>query len=334
MSDHIDANGSCGGDTCIQVSDLKMHFTLKSGLFSKPKVLKAVDGVSFSIKEGKTMGLVGESGCGKTTVGRTILKLYEATEGRILFRGTDITRFSDAQMVPYRKKMQMIFQDPYTSLDPRKNIGDIIGEPIWAMKLHTGKDREDRIRELIRMVGLKPDHINRYPHEFSGGQRQRIGIARALAAEPEFIVCDEPISALDVSIQAQVINILEELQEKFHFTYLFISHDLSMVRHISSEVGVMYLGNLIEYAQVDELYDNMLHPYTKSLISAVPVADPETAKKNQRIILEGDVPSPINPLPGCPFKSRCRYAKDICAQVKPELKKINKDHMVACHLYE
>lgn len=334
MSDHIHANGSCGGDTCIQVSDLKMHFTLKSGLFSKPKVLKAVDGVSFSIKEGKTMGLVGESGCGKTTVGRTILKLYEATEGRILFRGTDITRFSDAQMVPYRKKMQMIFQDPYTSLDPRKNIGDIIGEPIWAMKLHTGKDREDRIRELIRMVGLKPDHINRYPHEFSGGQRQRIGIARALAAEPEFIVCDEPISALDVSIQAQVINILEELQEKFHFTYLFISHDLSMVRHISSEVGVMYLGNLIEYAQVDELYDNMLHPYTKSLISAVPVADPETAKKNQRIILEGDVPSPINPLPGCPFKSRCRYAKDICAQVKPELKKINKDHMVACHLYE
>lgn len=334
MSDHIDANGSYRGDTCIQVSDLKMHFTLKSGLFSKPKVLKAVDGVSFSIKEGKTMGLVGESGCGKTTVGRTILKLYEATEGRILFRGTDITRLSDAQMAPYRKKMQMIFQDPYTSLDPRKNIGDIIGEPIWAMKLHTGKDREDRVRELIRMVGLKPDHINRYPHEFSGGQRQRIGIARALAAEPEFIVCDEPISALDVSIQAQVINILEELQEKFHFTYLFISHDLSMVRHISSEVGVMYLGNLIEYAQVDELYDNMLHPYTKSLISAVPVADPETAKKNQRIILEGDVPSPINPLPGCPFKSRCRYAKDICAQVKPELKKINKDHMVACHLYE
>lgn len=334
MSDYIDANGAYGGDTCIQVSDLKMHFTLKSGLFSKPKVLRAVDGVSFSIKEGKTMGLVGESGCGKTTVGRTILKLYEATEGRILFRGTDITRFSDAQMAPYRKKMQMIFQDPYTSLDPRKNIGDIIGEPIWAMKLHTGKDREDRVRELIRMVGLKPDHINRYPHEFSGGQRQRIGIARALAAEPEFIVCDEPISALDVSIQAQVINILEELQEKFHFTYLFISHDLSMVRHISSEVGVMYLGNLIEYAQVDELYDNMLHPYTKSLISAVPVADPETAKKNQRIILEGDVPSPINPLPGCPFKSRCRYAKDICAQVKPELKKINKDHMVACHLYE
>ena len=280
-------------NSCIEVNDLKMHFMLKSGLFSKPKVLKAVDGVSFSIEKGRTMGLVGESGCGKTTVGRTILKLYQATAGRILYQGTDITGLSDSQMVPYRKKMQMIFQDPYTSLDPRKNIGDIIAEPIWAMKLHTGKDKNDRVRELIEMVGLKPDHINRYPHEFSGGQRQRIGIARALAAEPEFIVCDEPISALDVSIQAQVINILEELQDKFHFTYLFISHDLSMVRHISSEVGVMYLGNLIEYAQVDELYDNMLHPYTQSLISAVPVADPKLAKENKRIILEGDVPSPI-----------------------------------------
>ena len=282
-------------NSCIEVNDLKMHFMLKSGLFSKPKVLKAVDGVSFSIEKGRTMGLVGESGCGKTTVGRTILKLYQATAGQILYQGTDITGLSDSQMVPYRKKMQMIFQDPYTSLDPRKNIGDIIAEPIWAMKLHTGKDKNDRVRELIEMVGLKPDHINRYPHEFSGGQRQRIGIARALAAEPEFIVCDEPISALDVSIQAQVINILEELQDKFHFTYLFISHDLSMVRHISSEVGVMYLGSLIEYARVDELYDNMLHPYTQSLISAVPVADPKLAKENKRIILEGDVPSPINP---------------------------------------
>ena len=321
-------------NNCIEVNDLKMHFMLKSGLFSKPKVLKAVDGVTFSIEKGRTMGLVGESGCGKTTVGRTILKLYQATAGRILYQGTDITGLSDSQMVPYRKKMQMIFQDPYTSLDPRKNIGDIIAEPIWAMKLHTGKDKNDRVRELIEMVGLKPDHINRYPHEFSGGQRQRIGIARALAAEPEFIVCDEPISALDVSIQAQVINILEELQDKFHFTYLFISHDLSMVRHISSEVGVMYLGNLIEYAQVDELYDKMLHAYTQSLISAVPVADPKLAKENQRIILEGDVPSPINPAPGCPFRSRCRYAKYICGQVKPELKAVNDKHKVACHLFD
>lgn len=321
------------GETCLEVQNLKIHFQLKSSLFSKPKVLKAVDDVSFSIGKGKTMGLVGESGCGKTTVGRAILKLYEATEGRIFYQGTDITDLSDAQMLPYRKRMQMIFQDPYTSLDPRKNIGDIIGEPMWAMKIYQGKDKEDRVRELIEMVGLKPDHINRYPHEFSGGQRQRIGIARALAAEPEFIVCDEPISALDVSIQAQVINILEELQDKFHFTYLFISHDLSMVRHISTEVGVMYMGHLIEYAQVDELYDNILHPYTKSLISAVPVADPELAKKSRRIILEGDVPSPIDPLPGCPFRTRCTYAKDICGSVAPELKKMNDRHMVACHLY-
>lgn len=334
MEERVYAGMNDVDKNCIEVSGLKMHFRLKSGLFSKPKVLKAVDGVSFSIGRGRTMGLVGESGCGKTTVGRTILKLYEATEGRILFQGTDITGLTDSQMAPYRKKMQMIFQDPYTSLDPRMNIGDIIGEPIWAMKLHEGKDREDRVRELIEMVGLKPDHINRYPHEFSGGQRQRIGIARALAAEPEFIVCDEPISALDVSIQAQVINILEELQDKFHFTYLFISHDLSMVRHISSEVGVMYLGNLIEYAQVDELYDNMLHPYTKSLISAVPAADPRLAKKSQRIILEGDVPSPINPVPGCPFRSRCRYAREVCACEKPKLMAVNDRHKVACHLYD
>ena len=289
-------------NSCIEVNDLKMHFMLKSGLFSKPKVLKAVDGVSFSIEKGRTMGLVGESGCGKTTVGRTILKLYQATAGRILYQGTDITGLSDSQMVPYRKKMQMIFQDPYTSLDPRKNIGDIIAEPIWAMKLHTGKDKNDRVRELIEMVGLKPDHINRYPHEFSGGQRQRIGIARALAAEPEFIVCDEPISALDVSIQAQVINILEELQDKFHFTYLFISHDLSMVRHISSEVGVMYLGNLIEYAQVDELYDNMLHPYTQSLISAVPVADPKL-RRTKESFWRGMCPRPLIRLPAVPSEA-------------------------------
>ena len=279
------------------------------------------------------MGLVGESGCGKTTVGRTILKLYEATGGSITYKGTDITGFDDQEMRPYRRKMQMIFQDPYTSLDPRMNVEAIISEPIRALKLCSEGDRRARVRELIQMVGLKADHLNRYPHEFSGGQRQRIGIARALAAEPEFIVCDEPISALDVSIQAQVINILEELQHKFGFTYLFISHDLSMVRHISHQVGVMYLGNLIEYAQVDELYDNMLHPYTKSLISAVPVADPNQARQNKRIVLQGDVPSPIDPPPGCPFRARCAYAKEICGREKPELKKINDDHMVACHLY-
>lgn len=320
-------------ETCLKVTDLKMYFPVKSGIFSKARSLKAVDGVSFSIAQGETMGLVGESGCGKTTVGRTILKLYEATGGSIVYKGTDITGFDDQEMRPYRRKMQMIFQDPYTSLDPRMNVEAIISEPIRALKLCSEGDRRDRVRELIQMVGLKADHLNRYPHEFSGGQRQRIGIARALAAEPEFIVCDEPISALDVSIQAQVINILEELQHKFGFTYLFISHDLSMVRHISRQVGVMYLGNLIEYAQVDELYDNMLHPYTKSLISAVPVADPNQARQNKRIVLQGDVPSPIDPPPGCPFRARCAYAKEICGREKPELKKINDDHMVACHLY-
>ena len=320
-------------ETCLKVTDLKMYFPVKSGIFSKARSLKAVDGVSFSIAQGETMGLVGESGCGKTTVGRTILKLYEATGGSITYKGTDINGFDDHESRPYRSKMQMIFQDPYTSLDPRMNVEAIISEPIRALKLCSEGDRRDRVRELIQMVGLKADHLNRYPHEFSGGQRQRIGIARALAAEPEFIVCDEPISALDVSIQAQVINILEELQHKFGFTYLFISHDLSMVRHISHQVGVMYLGNLIEYAQVDELYDNMLHPYTKSLISAVPVADPNQARQNKRIVLQGDVPSPIDPPPGCPFRARCAYAKEICGREKPELKKINDDHMVACHLY-
>ena len=319
--------------TCLKVQDLKMYFPVKNGLFSKPRQLKAVDGVSFAIPEGKTMGLVGESGCGKTTVGRTILKLYQPTGGKIIFQGEDLTDLTDTQMLPFRKKMQMIFQDPYTSLDPRMTVESIIAEPIRALKLYGPAECRDRVRELIQMVGLKPDHLNRYPHEFSGGQRQRIGIARALAAEPEFIVCDEPISALDVSIQTQVINILEELQERFGFTYLFISHDLSMVRHISHQVGVMYLGNLIEYAPVDELFDHMLHPYTRSLISAVPVADPIQARESSRIVLQGDVPSPIDPPPGCPFKARCAFAREICGQEKPELMDVGGGHKVACHLY-
>ena len=267
---------SSSRENCLEVQNLKKYFELKAGFFKKPNILKAVDDVSFSIAKGESMGLVGESGCGKTTIGRTVLKLYEPTDGKILYQGDDITNLDDKQMVPYRKKIQMIFQDPYTSLDPRMNVAHIIGEPIRFMNLMQGKDVMDRVRELVELVGLKPDHLNRYPHEFSGGQRQRIGIARALAAEPEFIVCDEPISALDVSIQAQIINILEDLQNKFNFTYLFISHDLAMVRHISNQVGVMYLGNLVEYAEVDELYDNMLHPYTKALISAEPVADPDS----------------------------------------------------------
>lgn len=325
---------SSSRENCLEVQNLKKYFELKAGFFKKPNILKAVDDVSFSIAKGESMGLVGESGCGKTTIGRTVLKLYEPTDGKILYQGDDITNLDDKQMVPYRKKIQMIFQDPYTSLDPRMNVAHIIGEPIRFMNLMQGKDVMDRVRELVELVGLKPDHLNRYPHEFSGGQRQRIGIARALAAEPEFIVCDEPISALDVSIQAQIINILEDLQNKFNFTYLFISHDLAMVRHISNQVGVMYLGNLVEYAEVDELYDNMLHPYTKALISAEPVADPDRAEASQRIVLQGDVPSPINPEPGCLFRSRCQYAKGVCASEKPCLKKINDKHYVACHLYE
>lgn len=319
-------------ENCLEVSHLKKYFELKSGLFKKPNILKAVDDVSFSIAKGETMGLVGESGCGKTTIGRTVLKLYEPTAGQIIYKGSDISRLNDTEMLQYRRKMQMIFQDPYTSLDPRKTVMDIIAEPIRFMKLKQGRDVTDRVRELVELVGLKQDHLNRYPHEFSGGQRQRVGIARALAAEPEFIVCDEPISALDVSIQAQIINILEELQERYHFTYLFISHDLAMVRHISDQIGVMYLGNLLEYAEVDELYENMQHPYTKALISAEPIADPDLAAASHRIILEGDVSSPINPKDECPFCSRCRYAKDVCRQSKPELKKINDKHYVACHL--
>lgn len=319
---------------CVEAQNIKIQFPLKRGVFEKKRFLKAVDGVSFSIEKGTTMGLVGESGCGKTTLGRALLRLYDIEEGgKIFFDGTDISHLNDQQMRPYQKRMQMIFQDPYTSLDPRKTVGAIIGEPLEALDIMQGKAAQDRIRELIELVGLKTDHLGRYPHEFSGGQRQRIGIARALAADPEFIVCDEPISALDVSIQAQIINILEELQEKFHFTYLFISHDLSMVRHISHKVGVMYLGNLIEYAQVDELYEHMLHPYTQCLMSAVPIADPVKNRSSRRIVLQGDVPSPIHPPSGCPFRTRCTKCLKICEQKKPELKKINKEHYVACHLY-
>ena len=322
-------------EVLLEVKHLKKYFDVETNFFGKPTaVLKAVDDVSFKIYKGEALGLVGESGCGKSTIGKMLVDLYKPTAGEILYDGKDISKLSTKERRKYCKDIQLIFQDPYASLNPRMTVGDIIGEPIRINKLMPEDQVEDRVTYLMNCVGLANHQRNRYPHEFSGGQRQRIGIARALAAEPEFIVCDEPISALDVSIQAQVINILEELQDKFHFTYLFISHDLSMVRHISSEVGVMYLGNLIEYAQVDELYDNMLHPYTQSLISAVPVADPKLAKENQRIILEGDVPSPINPAPGCPFRSRCRYAKDICGQVKPELKAVNDKHKVACHLFD
>jgi oligopeptide transport system ATP-binding protein len=321
-------------ESLLRVENLNMFFDIRTAsFFSREKrQLKAVNGVSFSIKKGETFGLVGESGCGKTTVGRAILKLYKATGGRIVYDGSDITRMTDKEFFPYRRRMQMIFQDPYTSLDPRQPVSEIIGAPLVIHGLVSGRaERDERIKELIHMVGLKEDHINRYPHEFSGGQRQRIGIARALALMPEFIACDEPISALDVSIQAQIINILSEFQERFKLTYLFISHDLSMVRHISHRVGVMYLGNLVETAEVNELFGNMLHPYTQSLMSAVPIADPLAAKKQRRVILEGDVPSPLDPPSGCHFRTRCRRASDICSRVRPMLRDVGSGHMVACH---
>ncbi|MDR1509803.1 MAG: ATP-binding cassette domain-containing protein [Synergistaceae bacterium] len=318
----------------LGVRDLKMYFGIRdvSSWFGPRRILKAVDGVSFGIGRGRTFGLVGESGCGKTTVGRTILRLYRPTGGEIFFGGTDITSLSEGEFFPYRRTMQMIFQDPFTSLDPRQTVGEIIGAPLSVHKLVSNRaERNERVRELVSMVGLRNDHIGRYPHEFSGGQRQRIGIARALASMPEFIVCDEPVSALDVSIQAQIINLLEEFQDMFGLAYLFISHDLSVVRHISHRVGVMYLGNMVESAEVNELYGNMLHPYTKSLMSAVPAADPIAAKALRRIILEGDVPSPIDPPSGCPFRTRCREASDVCAERNPRMADAGAGHMVACH---
>lgn len=317
----------------LDVQGLKMHFPVRGkGLSKNGGVLKAVDDVSFSIQRGRTFGLVGESGCGKTTVGRTILKLYQATAGKVIYDGKDLTAMTDKEFFPMRRELQMIFQDPMTSLDPRQTVNEIVGGPLRLQKMvGSKKEQDERVLELLHMVGLKDDHANRYPHEFSGGQRQRIGIARALGLEPRFIVCDEPISALDVSIQAQVVNLLEDFQERLGLTYLFISHDLSMIRHISHQAGVMYLGHLVEVAEVEELYTNMRHPYTQSLMSAAPIADPRASAASQRIILEGDVPSPLNPPSGCPFRTRCRFATEQCAAEMPALEDIGGGHLVACH---
>ena len=316
----------------IEVRNLKEHFPIQvSGFKTKP--LKAVDGVSFSIKRGETLGLVGESGCGKTTVGRTILNLYKPTSGEIIYDGKPIKTATDIQ--EFRKKATMVFQDPYSSLNPRMTVADIIGEPLDVHKMYkTKEERQARILELMSYVGLNSEHAARYAHEFSGGQRQRIGIARALAVNPEFIVCDEPVSALDVSIQAQVINMFQELQEKLGLTYLFIAHDLLVVRHISDRIAVMYLGKMVELADANEIYDHPLHPYSKSLLSSVPVPDPNIARANKRIILEGDIPSPLNAPSGCPFRTRCRYATDVCAQSMPEFKEVKPGHFCACHNLE
>ncbi len=318
----------------LSVRDLRMWFSAeKKDIFAPQAVLKAVDGVSFDIRRGETFGLVGESGCGKTTVGRTVVRLYKPREGRILFGGVDIANLSGKDLAPYRRRMQMIFQDPYASLDPRMTVESIIAEPLKLQ--HVPKlERIARVWELIDRVGLKRDHLNRYPHEFSGGQRQRIGIARALATRPEFIVCDEPISALDVSIQAQVINMLEEMQEEMHMAYLFISHDLSMVSHISHRVGVMYLGHLVEMADMAELYQHHLHPYTTALMSAVPIADPVKAATTKRIVLQGDVPTPIDPPSGCPFRTRCAYCTKRCSEALPEMKEVSPGHFLACHVMQ
>ena len=311
----------------IQVNNLKKYFSVGAG-----QILKAVDDVSFEIYEGETLGLVGESGCGKSTTGRTMVRLYEATAGKVLFDGKDVHKMSRTEQKEYTKQAQMIFQDPYASLNPRMTVGDIIGEGIDIHGIFSGKDRMTRIFDLLQTVGLNKEHANRFPHEFSGGQRQRIGVARALAIEPKFIVCDEPISALDVSIQAQVVNLLIKLQKDMNLTYLFIAHDLSMVKHISDRVAVMYLGTVVELASSKELYANPLHPYTQALLSAIPIPDPDIEKSRHRILLEGDVPSPINPAAGCRFKGRCKYAKDMCSSEMPVFREVGPDHYVACHI--
>lgn len=321
-----------GEETLLRVSGLVKHFYLNQGFFGGKTVLKAVNNVSFHINRGETLGLAGESGCGKTTLGRTVLRLYEPTAGSIFFNGFNITALSDRELLPLRKRMQLIFQDPHVSLNALMTVGDIIGEPLEMHRIARGKQRRELVMDMLHKVGLSPNHINNYPHQFSGGQRQRIGIARALALNPDFIVCDEPVSALDVSAQAQVVNLLKDLQQEMGLTYLFIAHDLSMAGHICTRIGVMYLGRLVELADSGDFYRHPLHPYTKALLSAVPVPDPDAAALKQRIILKGEVPSPINPPSGCGFRTRCRYALEVCGASVPEMVELAPNHMVACHL--
>ncbi len=320
----------------LKIRDLKMHFPVYRGVFIRREVnrVRAVDGLSFDIRQGETLGLVGESGCGKSTTGRAIIQLYRPTDGEVIFDGDDLCKLDEDKLHPLRRDLQMIFQDPYASLNPRMTVGDIIAEPLRVHKLAKGKERRERVQELMDIVGLDPRFIRRYPHEFSGGQRQRIGIARALACEPRFIVCDEPISALDVSIQAQIMNLMEDLQQQFDLTFLFIAHDLAAVRHISDRIAVMYLGRLAELADGESIYTNPLHPYTEALMSAVPIPDPEIERERTQIVLEGDVPSPLNPPTGCVFHTRCPYAWERCKMETPEFQEAEPGHQVACHLLD
>ena len=322
-------------NTLLHVDDLKMHFPIYRGVLQRQVgAVRAVDGVSFDVRRGETLGLVGESGCGKSTTGRTILQLYKPTSGKVTFDGVDLVHLKGEQMRQMRRKIQMIFQDPYASLNPRMTVAQLVGEPLIVHNVAAGAEIQERVEHLLELVNLNPAFASRYPHEFSGGQRQRIGVARALALHPSFIICDEPISALDVSIQAQVVNLLEELQAQFNLTYLFIAHDLSMVRHISDRVAVMYLGVIVELANRDELYLKPLHPYTQALLSAVPIPDPIADAKRKRTILQGDVPSPANPPSGCRFRTRCPIAEAVCAETRPEFREIRPGHFVACFFAE
>ncbi|MBM2809608.1 MAG: oligopeptide transporter, ATP-binding protein [Chloroflexi bacterium] len=328
--------GSAERETLVDVKHLKMYFPVRRGMIIERTVghVHAVDDITFDVKRGETLGLVGESGCGKSTTGRAVLQIYKPTAGHVVYNGVELTTLKNRDLRNYRRNMQMIFQDPYASLDPRMTVGGIIAEPLEIHHLAKGKAKEEKVREMLRIVGLNPYFANRYPHEFSGGQRQRIGVARALALDPEFIVCDEPISALDVSIQAQVINLLEELQDRYNLTYLFIAHDLAVVRHISDRVAVMYVGKIVEIADRTELYDLPLHPYTKALLSAVPIPDPVIEKRRSRIILQGDVPSPVTPPSGCRFHPRCPFARADCSQSEPLLEEVRPRHWVACFYWK